>query len=879
MMFITVLDNNMVPVGIIKEFWDDSYKVALKDNFSTFDFTCRSGKVELGEDMYVLVPYKGIEHKLFIIKRVEEPNQFESVVETEIASTGELVNEYLMPTTINALNTTQAFQKVLQMTEWELGDVEVDSLTTIEWKDITSVKEALINLAQEVRAELDYVVEFNGSTVISKKVHVRKQLGANNGILFTYGKDVKGITKTVDSSELITAVYALGNGDITLDGYTPETHLDEGYRNAGAFAVNEDAYQKYNVRGRNKFGFIKSDADNQFELWEDAVEHLRKNAEPKISFHADIVAFNYGHKDLGVGDTVKVKDSRMVLDSRVVEIDYCFSDASKSSVILGDYEPAGITVSTKFEREVGKIESEIPTIVEKVIEDTDWDFTKGMTEEQLEQFNKAKEDLERADKELKEAQELIDETGKRLEALAKEQEEAPRIDVGKDFPSNPREGDVFYKKDASGTVVAYYVYTDGEWALSFAPTEPSEMSSKIKEEILPEINRVNTQINTLTGRVDNVQFTVGNKADKSQLTLLETDINLRVKKGDVINQINIGNEYVLIQGNKIAIDGNTTFTNTRDKINNITKGSGTSTVIDGGKIDTYSISANKINVGTLSALSSNLGSITGGELNIGNRFEVNSNGYLTATGADISGYIYASGGVFNGTVYATDGKFTGEVQATKGTFTGTINARGGTITGDMLVSGTLRGATIEGGRIIGTTGSDYGDVLAFGNWKSDGPKINYQSNAIRLANNRYNYVRVGTANVAFVAEGNEIGNFNKDGLYVVKDQTIGGNLTVKGTVNGQILKSARELKKNIEPFSCPLGQTAIEKVVSTPVYKYNYIDDEDTDWKYTGVIIDEAPAEIVNMDGKHINIYSMVSVLWKAVQEQQEEIERLKGGK
>ena len=101
-------------------------------------------------------------------------------------------------------------------------------------------------------------------------------------------------------------------------------------------------------------------------------------------------------------------------------------------------------------------------------------------------------------------------------------------------------------------------------------------------------------------------------------------------------------------------------------------------------------------------------------------------------------------------------------------------------------------------------------------------------------------------------------------------------MTVKGLINGQKFTSARELKKNIEPFSCPIGQTAIEKVVSTPVYKYNYIDDEDTDWKYTGVIIDEAPAEIVNMDGKHINIYSMVSVLWKAVQEQQEEIDRLK---
>ena len=72
-----------------------------------------------------------------------------------------------------------------------------------------------------------------------------------------------------------------------------------------------------------------------------------------------------------------------------------------------------------------------------------------------------------------------------------------------------------------------------------------------------------------------------------------------------------------------------------------------------------------------------------------------------------------------------------------------------------------------------------------------------------------------------------------------------------------------------------MKDNAIKKVMTTPIYKYNYIDDLDGELKYTGAIIDEAVSDIVNVDGETINIYSMTSVLWKAVQEQQCIIEEL----
>ncbi|MDT2735505.1 hypothetical protein P7H24_13745, partial [Enterococcus thailandicus] len=48
---------------------------------------------------------------------------------------------------------------------------------------------------------------------------------------------------------------------------------------------------------------------------------------------------------------------------------------------------------------------------------------------------------------------------------------------------------------------------------------------------------------------------------ESQITQLTNLINLRVKEGDVINQINISPESILIAGNKIQITGQTYIEN------------------------------------------------------------------------------------------------------------------------------------------------------------------------------------------------------------------------------------------------------------------------------------------------------------------------------
>lgn len=103
---------------------------------------------------------------------------------------------------------------------------------------------------------------------------------------------------------------------------------------------------------------------------------------------------------------------------------------------------------------------------------------------------------------------------------------------------------------------------------------------------------------SITSVVTNLSDSTKAAANYSAFTQLQDDINLRVKKGDVINQINVSDESILIDGKKVHITGNTVFDNnviakgmiqagavTADKLAaDITLGSNTATGVVAGAV-------------------------------------------------------------------------------------------------------------------------------------------------------------------------------------------------------------------------------------------------------------------------------------------------------
>ena len=123
----------------------------------------------------------------------------------------------------------------------------------------------------------------------------------------------------------------------------------------------------------------------------------------------------------------------------------------------------------------------------------------------------------------------------------------------------------------------------------------------------------------------------------------------------------------------------------------------------------------------------------------------------------------------------------------------------------------------------------------------------------------------GNGSISLSPGSNAIFEMFVDNAYVV-----GGAMHA----NAYHYDSLKELKKNIKKYE----ENAIDIVKKADLYKFNYKSESEETKQHVGFIIGEefsTPDIIISNDGKGINSYSMTSVAWKAIQEQQEIIENL----
>ncbi|WP_415606442.1 phage tail spike protein [Liquorilactobacillus hordei] len=156
-------------------------------------------------------------------------------------------------------------------------------------------------------------------------------------------------------------------------------------------------------------------------------------------------------------------------------------------------------------------------------------------------------------------------------------------------------------------------------------------------------------------------------------TSLTSAINLRVKKDDVINQINVSSEGILIDGAKVHITGTTTIDNAVIKsamIDSLSASKLTAGTIDASVISVINLNANNISTGT----------ITGSNLSIN---------LTTGTVLFRKGSIKSSGGTLdieidNGTMAVTDSSGRGFK-----TESGQLNFYDGISSGSLIKYGSL----------------------------------------------------------------------------------------------------------------------------------------------------------------------------------------------
>lgn len=222
----------------------------------------------------------------------------------------------------------------------------------------------------------------------------------------------------------------------------------------------------------------------------------------------------------------------------------------------------------------------------------------------------------------------------------------------------------------------------------------------------------------------------------SQITQLSDQINFKVSKGDVINQINVSTESILISGNKVHITGQTTIDNGVIKTAQIADLS-----VSTAKIANAAITDAKI--GSLSATKITTGTLNAANVNIIN---LNANSITTGTisGTNLSINLATGEVIFNkGIIKNLDDTFqmniTTGVTASRGEYlspndTGNTLAAGYNLMNGKIefYAGTFGEATVSYGGL--TTETHSGQYKENGIWQAGMWSGNRPAIALKMAN-------------------------------------------------------------------------------------------------------------------------------------------------
>ena len=193
----------------------------------------------------------------------------------------------------------------LQGTEWEVGVVNVSTKRT--W---TSTEDNALSI-------LRHVQNIHGGDLIfdnaNKLVNLLTFSGTDSGALFCYRKNMKSIQRVIDTTSLITRLYAVGADGMTFANINDGKPYVEDFTYTGEIRIKT---------------LDCSNFTNPYQMLEFANMRLADYAAPRISYvlkAMDLtVLTGYEHEAWNLGDTVMVVDEDLDLSikTRIVRREY-----------------------------------------------------------------------------------------------------------------------------------------------------------------------------------------------------------------------------------------------------------------------------------------------------------------------------------------------------------------------------------------------------------------------------------------------------------------------------------------------------------------------------------------------------------------------------
>ena len=319
-----ILDRQLNVIGFMKNggatlnvppYFDDLLTEDLSTGAKSFQFTTILDEKGIASNLIAgnYIAFQRDEgYELFQIMQTEENHEEAVYITVYCECAGlELLNSVIRKQSLSSATYEKFIQTVLQDTSWEIGvlPVNVNSLD-IEIED-NSVYNELQKNAKLYDVELAFRVEIQGSKVTSKYVDSFERRGNITGKRFEFGKDIEGIQRKTDLTNVYTALIGVGKDDIsfkdiTVDGINKPLGQD--------FVINEETYKRYNVNGNHIMGIYKYDTDSPEELLRQTYKYLNEECnEPKIEYNVDVALL--GNLLDREWDKVRIGDMVCIVDN------------------------------------------------------------------------------------------------------------------------------------------------------------------------------------------------------------------------------------------------------------------------------------------------------------------------------------------------------------------------------------------------------------------------------------------------------------------------------------------------------------------------------------------------------------------------------------
>lgn len=288
-----------------KSLIDVKHERNIKDYTEILDITMLASRaVKFKERNRVIFLDSRNEPREFIINRIEQDSTSKySLIECNASYLEDIATGVpYPPQKFEKYTTTQALSDVLKDTGWKVSDdTEYNGTRTTSWTSYQSRFDVLKQLTTTYKMVIDFHIDLDSRKVKSRYVSLKEPKPLFKGKEIVRGKDLLGLKRTVDVSEVRTALVCLG----------PEKENGERIK---LIVQDDEAQKQFGLPTRYIWDIYEPETEDE-NMTEQRLRtlgttQLNKVKSAAVSYEVTSLDIKkaYPHEIIRLGDIVRVKD-------------------------------------------------------------------------------------------------------------------------------------------------------------------------------------------------------------------------------------------------------------------------------------------------------------------------------------------------------------------------------------------------------------------------------------------------------------------------------------------------------------------------------------------------------------------------------------------